>query len=80
MGHKVSDLKPGLVPLNTKGNLAQRMQGVSLKNVTASIWQDNKKIVEEFGEMMFTHFGVTGPIILSLSKDRKSTRLNSSHL
>ncbi|MFA7057613.1 MAG: NAD(P)/FAD-dependent oxidoreductase [Candidatus Cloacimonadales bacterium] len=67
LGHKVSDLKPGLVPLNTKGNLAQRMQGVSLKNVTASIWQDNKKLVEEFGEMMFTHFGVTGPIILSLS-------------
>jgi len=67
LGHTINELKPGLVPFNTKGDLAQRMQGVSLKNVTASIWHNNKKIVEEFGEMMFTHFGVTGPIILSLS-------------
>lgn len=67
LGHRVSELKPGLVPLNTRGDLAQRMQGVSLKNVTASIWHNNKKLMEEFGEMMFTHFGVTGPIILSLS-------------
>lgn len=67
LGHTVTALKPGLVPFNTKGDLAQRMQGVSLKNVTASIWHNNKKLFEEFGEMMFTHFGVTGPIILSLS-------------
>lgn len=66
-GHTVTALKPGLVPFNTKGDLAPSMQGVSLKNVTASIWHNNKKITEEFGEMMFTHFGVTGPIILSLS-------------
>ncbi len=67
MGHTINELKPGLVPFNTKGDLAQRMQGISLKNITASIWHNNKKIYEEFGEMMFTHFGVTGPIILSLS-------------
>jgi predicted Rossmann fold flavoprotein len=67
LGHTINDLKPGLVPFNTKGDLAQRMQGVSLKNINASIWSNNKKLFEEFGEMMFTHFGVTGPVILTLS-------------
>lgn len=67
LGHQINSLKAGLVPFNTKGNLAQRMQGLSLKNVTASFWHNNKKLYEEFGEMMFTHFGLTGPIILSLS-------------
>ncbi len=66
-GHTINELKAGLVPFNTKGDLAQRMQGVSLKNVSASIWHKNKKLHEEFGEMMFTHFGLTGPIILTLS-------------
>lgn len=67
LGLKVKKLLPGLAPFNTKGELAKSMQGVSLKNVTASVWRDNKKLDEEFGEMMFTHFGVTGPIILTLS-------------
>lgn len=80
LGHQINSLRPGLVPFNTKGDLAQRMQGVSLKNVTASIWHNNKKLYEEFGEMMFTHFGVTGPIILSLSNKVADLPLNELEL
>ncbi len=80
LGHTINELKPGLVPFNTKGDLAQRMQGVSLKNVTASLWHNNKKLVEEFGEMMFTHFGVTGPIILSLSNKVADLPVNDLEL
>ncbi|MCK5127101.1 MAG: NAD(P)/FAD-dependent oxidoreductase [candidate division Zixibacteria bacterium] len=67
-GHTLLPPRPALVPLETSGNVAQQMQGLSLKNVTASVWVDNKKQAEQFGEMMFTHFGLTGPIILSLSQ------------
>ncbi len=80
LGHTINDLKPGLVPFNTKGDLSQRMQGVSLKNVTASIWHNNKKLYEEFGEMMFTHFGLTGPIILSLSNKIAHLPINELEL
>ena len=48
--------------------MAQRLQGLSLKNVKAIVWVSGKKLKEEFGEMLFTHFGLTGPIILSLSR------------
>ncbi len=68
-GHTVTELKPSLVPIVTEGNLCQRMQGLSLKNVALKIVRiDNGKcIYEDFGEMMFTHFGMTGPMILSAS-------------
>lgn len=68
-GHRISKTFPALVPLETKGNLAQKLQGLSLKNVTASLWVEGKKIKEEFGELLFAHFGLTGPIILTLSRD-----------
>jgi predicted Rossmann fold flavoprotein len=68
-GHRISKTFPALVPLETKGNLAQKLQGLSLKNVTASLWVEDKKIKEEFGELLFAHFGLTGPIILTLSRD-----------
>jgi hypothetical protein len=55
------------VPLVTAGDVAGRLLGLSLKNVSAKAWADGKKIVEEFGEMLFTHFGVSGPIILTIS-------------
>jgi len=67
LGHTVTPLSPSLVPLETIGNLAEKLQGLSLKNVNASIICDNKKITEQFGEMLFTDFGVDGPIILKLS-------------
>lgn len=67
-GHHITDICPALVPFETKGRIAQQLQGLSLKNVRASIWIDGKKKADEFGEMMFTHFGVTGPIVLTLSR------------
>ncbi len=68
LGHTVSTVLPALVPVETEGNVAPELQGLSLKNVNASIWIDGKKANEEFGEMLFTHFGVSGPIILTLSR------------
>ncbi len=68
-GHTVTQLKPSLVPIVCEGKLCPRMQGLSLKNVAMKIVRkDNGKVVyEDFGEMMFTHFGITGPIVLSAS-------------
>ncbi len=67
-GHKIIPVRPALVPLETEGDIAQRMQGLSLKNVKASVWANGRKLADEFGEMLFTHFGISGPIILSLSR------------
>jgi len=66
-GHSIIPPRPALVPLVTAGNTAQRLQGLSLKNVKASLLINGKKQAEEFGEMLFTHFGLSGPIILTLS-------------
>lgn len=68
VGHKIVNPRPSLVPILTKGDLAGRLQGLALKNVTAAVWKGGKKIGEEFGEMLFTHFGLSGPIILTLSR------------
>lgn len=67
-GHKLSDVRPALVPLVTKGDIAGKLQGLSLKNVKAVVWVNGKKSKEDFGELMFAHYGLTGPIILSLSR------------
>ncbi|NMB63172.1 MAG: NAD(P)/FAD-dependent oxidoreductase [Chloroflexi bacterium] len=67
VGHTIIPIRPALVPLTTKGKLAVRMQGLSLKNVRATILVNGKKGTSEFGEMLFTHFGLSGPIILTLS-------------
>ena len=68
LGHSISTPLPALVPIETKGNLAQSLMGLALKNVNASLWVNGKKQSEEFGEMLFTHFGLSGPIILTLSR------------
>lgn len=68
LGHTVKDILPSLVPLVTEEDWVKDAQGLSLRNVRVTLLSDGKKIGEEFGEMMFTHFGVTGPIILSLSR------------
>ena len=66
LGHTVTTTKPSLVPLVTyEKNICQNMQGLSLRNVKISIKEENKTIYEDFGEMLFTHFGVSGPTILS---------------
>lgn len=68
LGHAIVPIRPVLVPLVTSGDIAPRLQGLSLRNVRASAIIDGKKMDEAFGEMLFTHFGLSGPIILSLSK------------
>lgn len=68
-GHTIIPIRPALVPLETRGDIAPRLQGLSLKNVTARVIVDGKKRAEAFGELLFTHFGLSGPIILTLSKD-----------
>ena len=70
VGHTVTKIMPALVPLTCKNEslkLCQDMQGLSLKNVSLKIECENKVIYEEFGEMLFTHFGISGPIVLSAS-------------
>ena len=72
LGHTITEIKPSLVPLTTSGvslELCKEMQGLSLKNVSIKIMDTskNKLIYEDFGEMLFTHFGISGPTILSAS-------------
>lgn len=69
LGHTIIPLKPSLVPLTTKENWVKNVQGLTLKNVKVSAFRNNHKISEEFGEMLFTHFGVSGPVILTMSRD-----------
>lgn len=66
-GIKVTDLKCGLCGLNVKGNELKSLQGLALKNVSFTIKHKNKVVSDGFGEMLFTHFGVSGPIVLSAS-------------
>ena len=66
-GHTVTDLKPSLVPLVTSDGWCKDLQGLSLKNTGLKMYSAGKLIYEDFGEMMFTHFGITGPMILSAS-------------
>lgn len=69
VGHTVTPLRPSLVPIVAEGELCRRMQGLSLKNVAMKVIRrsDGKTVYEDFGEMMFTHFGITGPMVLSAS-------------
>jgi len=67
-GHSIVQIRPALVPLETRGDIAKRLQGLSLRNVKVLVRGDGKKLGQGFGEMIFTHFGVSGPVILSLSR------------
>lgn len=66
-GHSISELMPSLVPLVVKEAFIKDLQGLSLKNVTVKAAADGKQVYEDFGEMLFTHYGLSGPIILSAS-------------
>jgi len=68
LGHTIIDLQPVLTPIEIKERWIKEVQGLSLKNVNIGVWQNNKKKNEAFGEALFTHFGLSGPIILDLSK------------
>ena len=67
VGHKITDIRPSLVPIVTEESWVKDLMGLSLRNVELSVVAKNKVQAKMFGEMMFTHFGVTGPIVLSLS-------------
>lgn len=67
LGHTIKEVKPALVPLTVEEGWCMEMQGLSLKNVSVLLKSGKKKIYEGFGEMLFTHFGVSGPLILSAS-------------
>lgn len=67
LGHKIEKLRPGLVPVKVKEAWPKKAQGLSLKNVKLTVFQNNKKRDSRFGEMLFTHFGLSGPIVLDLS-------------
>ena len=66
-GHTVTPRRPSLVPLESPDEYCAEMQGFSLKNVTLSAYEDGKLVYKELGEMLFTHFGVSGPLVLSAS-------------
>lgn len=73
LGHTLIEPKPSLVPLEAYGDICQRMQGFSLKNVKLTVVNKKVKAVyEDFGEMLFTHFGVSGPLVLSASSHMRS--------
>lgn len=67
-GHRITDLSPALVPFTVQElEEAKELQGLALKNVEAGVYQGKRELYREFGEMLFTHFGVSGPILLSAS-------------
>jgi predicted Rossmann fold flavoprotein len=67
LGHTIVPPRPALVPLETEERFPRDLQGLSLENVTVTAFSNDRKIASEFGDMLFTHFGVSGPIILKLS-------------
>ncbi len=84
-GHNIIDLKGGLVPLTSKDDICKRLQGLTLKNVGFRIIVEGKEIYSSFGEMLFAHFGLTGPIVLSGSSilnriENVSEKLNSNNV
>ncbi|HDZ54506.1 MAG TPA: NAD(P)/FAD-dependent oxidoreductase [Candidatus Nealsonbacteria bacterium] len=68
LGHTIVELKPALTPIKIKERWPKQAQGLSLKNVLIIVYQNNKKQDSRFGELLFAHFGITGPIILDVSK------------
>ncbi|MBD7913226.1 MULTISPECIES: NAD(P)/FAD-dependent oxidoreductase [Clostridium] len=77
LGHNIIELKPSLVPIEIKESLVKELMGLSLRNVTVTIKEGNKTVYNDQGEMLFTHFGVSGPLILSgsrfIKKDKSYT-------
>ena len=81
LGHSVTELIPSLIPLTSNSPLCEEMQGLSLRNVGIKISDKSGKVVyTDFGEMMFAHFGVTGPIILSASAHLRGLDISSLNL
>ena len=71
-GHTVVPTRPSLVPLESSDDYCAEMQGFSLKNVNLTVFEDEKQIYSEQGEMLFTHFGISGPLVLSASSHMRN--------
>ncbi len=71
LGHNVTPLRPSLVPLASKEPIIEKLRGISLRNIELSLYKDNKKLASEFGEMLFSHYGLSGPVVLTLSNQVK---------
>lgn len=73
-GHTITELKPSLVPLETSDSWTGALQGLSLKNISITVFEKEtyREVYKDFGEMLFTHFGVSGPVILSASSHMKN--------
>lgn len=81
LGHTITELKPSLVAMTVKENslkICKELQGLTLKNVEINIYESDKKLYNDFGEMLFTHFGISGPIILSASAHLVRTKMNNA--
>lgn len=79
IGHNIKELKPSLVPIEIKEPIVTELMGLSLKNISLKIYEDNKKVYENIGEMIFTHFGISGPLVLTGSrfiKDNKKYKVS----
>ncbi|NLL93179.1 MAG: NAD(P)/FAD-dependent oxidoreductase [Clostridiales bacterium] len=79
-GHVVTQILPSLVPLNIKEYYIKELQGLSLKNIKVTFFEEKKEIYSDFGEMLFTHFGVSGPVILSASGYITEKLAEKSHI
>lgn len=75
-GHTITELKPSLVPLTSPDKYCAEMMGLSLRNVTLTLFDGDKPIYNELGEMLFTHFGITGPLVLSASSHIREMQPN----
>ncbi|MGV3025848.1 NAD(P)/FAD-dependent oxidoreductase [Clostridium thermobutyricum] len=78
LGHNIVPLKPSLVPIEIKESFVKDLMGLSLRNINLSIIENNKKIYDNFGEMLFTHFGISGPLVLSGSRFIKNGKYEIS--
>jgi predicted Rossmann fold flavoprotein len=67
VGHTITELRPSLVPIELSDSWVKELMGLSLKNVSLTAYQGKKEVHSEFGEMVFTHYGISGPIVLSMS-------------
>lgn len=80
LGHTITELKPSLVAMTAKEkslHICKSLQGLTLKNVEINVYENNKKVYNDFGEMLFTHFGISGPIILSASAHLVRTKMRN---
>ena len=80
LGHTIIPTKPSLVAMTANANslqICKNLQGLSLRNVKIDVYENNKKIYEDFGEMIFTNFGISGPIVLSASAHLVRTKMNN---